>query len=211
MTESNENEKLAREKILAKTLSAINGDRDLQYGTPEQSFNVIAGLWSVFLDMNITPEQTATMMALFKIARIKTGANKEDNFVDGCGYIAIAGELAEKAKLKNCEVSLNLAKEIFKQAMEEEVVAKQKEYEIWTDEGLAEGKEEVDDDFYTIKIKRKVENKTGFDVWNYFRTYKRHKDVTDAAFNLPTNLSYNQFKERLTPEIINFLKARREV
>lgn len=165
MTESNESEKLKREQIVMAALSAINGDRDLQYGTPENSFTEIAKLWSAYLDMQITPEQTAIMMALFKIARIKTGVNKDDNFIDGCGYMAIAAELAEGS--------------------------------------------EVNDDFY--KIKRKRGNMAGFDVWNYFRTYKRHKDVTDAAFDLPTNLSYNMFKERLTPELKAFLDKKREV
>jgi hypothetical protein len=34
------------------------------------------------------------MMALLKIARIATGTFKGDSYVDACGYIACAGEIA---------------------------------------------------------------------------------------------------------------------
>ena len=35
------------------------------------------------------------MMALLKIARISSGTDKEDSFIDACGYMACAGECAE--------------------------------------------------------------------------------------------------------------------
>jgi len=35
---------------------------------------------------------------LLKIARVKANSSTKDSFVDGCGYLALAGELAE---LKN--------------------------------------------------------------------------------------------------------------
>ena len=37
------------------------------------------------------------MMALFKVARVQTGSYKDDSFIDACGYIACAGEIAEHA------------------------------------------------------------------------------------------------------------------
>lgn len=42
----------------------------------------------------LSPEDVGLMMALFKIARIQTGSFKEDSFVDACGYLACAGEIA---------------------------------------------------------------------------------------------------------------------
>ena len=36
------------------------------------------------------------MMVLFKIARQRTGRGKRDNFVDMCGYAAIAADMMEK-------------------------------------------------------------------------------------------------------------------
>lgn len=61
-----------------------------------------ANLWAVYLqtrgidlpDRGLTGEDVANMMALLKIAR--TGAShKEDNYVDGATYLAIAGECSE--------------------------------------------------------------------------------------------------------------------
>ena len=47
-------------------------------------------------DICILPEDVAVMMALLKIARIKTGKFKEDRFVDACGYLACAAELEKE-------------------------------------------------------------------------------------------------------------------
>lgn len=44
----------------------------------------------------------AIMMALFKIARVKTGGTKADNYVDGCGYLACAGEIATASEQETC-------------------------------------------------------------------------------------------------------------
>ena len=38
------------------------------------------------------------MMVLLKLARIKNGKFNEDDYVDMCGYSALAGEIATKAK-----------------------------------------------------------------------------------------------------------------
>ncbi len=35
------------------------------------------------------------MMALLKIARIKSGSGKADSYVDLCGYAALAADIAE--------------------------------------------------------------------------------------------------------------------
>ena len=42
--------------------------------------------------------QAAEMMVLFKIARQKTGKGKRDNFVDMCGYAALAADMTEKGQ-----------------------------------------------------------------------------------------------------------------
>lgn len=41
----------------------------------------------------------AVMMALLKIARIKTGKHKDDNFVDLAGYAACACEMGSYTSL----------------------------------------------------------------------------------------------------------------
>lgn len=93
---------MTRSEILEQAHKCVCGDRDEQYGSPESSFRMIAKLWEPYLkekcvsggaDVDILPEDVAVMMALFKIARISTGAFKEDSYVDACGYLACGGEI----------------------------------------------------------------------------------------------------------------------
>jgi len=85
---------MTRAEILETANRIINGERQTSYGTPESNFGLIAALWTVYLDHLVTSEDVALMMALFKIARCKTGVGTEDSFVDACGYLAIGGEIA---------------------------------------------------------------------------------------------------------------------
>lgn len=56
---------------------------------------MIAAFWSSYLGIAVSPRQAAEMMALLKIARQRTGKGKRDNFVDMCGYAALAADMAE--------------------------------------------------------------------------------------------------------------------
>lgn len=94
----------SRKDILDKALHCVNGDRDQQYGSPERSFETIADLWTAYLRCEVTPKDAAAMLALLKIARIKTGAPKEDNWIDLAGYAACGGELDNEAW---CEKRIN--------------------------------------------------------------------------------------------------------
>ena len=91
---------MTREDILAAAQKCVCGDRDKQYGTPENSFRVIGQLWEHYLkgkygtgEIFILPQDVAAMMTLFKIGRVATGHNKTDNWVDAAGYAACGGEL----------------------------------------------------------------------------------------------------------------------
>lgn len=85
---------MTRIEILDLANECICGDRNLQYGEPEDNFSDIAKLWSVFLDINITAPQVAAMMILLKTARIKSSAGRDkDSWVDVAGYSACGGEL----------------------------------------------------------------------------------------------------------------------
>lgn len=93
---------VTRESILAEAKKCVCGDRDQQYGSPEDSFKAIAGLWESYLrdkcvssnaTVEVLPEDVAAMMCLFKIARIKTGSGKADNWIDLAGYAACGGEI----------------------------------------------------------------------------------------------------------------------
>lgn len=85
-----------RKKILNEAERCVCTDREQQYGAIENNFSLIARLWREYLDTSkpITAHDVAIMMALLKIARIATGTSKEDSYVDACGYIACAGEVA---------------------------------------------------------------------------------------------------------------------
>lgn len=83
---------VTREDILEKARQCVCGDRDLQYGSPEESFSRIAKYWSDYLDKDISPKDVAIMMILFKVAR-EEHSSKLDNWVDICGYAACGGEI----------------------------------------------------------------------------------------------------------------------
>lgn len=91
-----------RSEILDTAYSCVCKDRNAQYGEPEDSFEVIAELWEVYLthrhatETTINPEDVGVMMALMKIARISLGKAKTDSYIDACGYIACAGEIATR-------------------------------------------------------------------------------------------------------------------
>ena len=85
-----------RGAVLDEAKAVINGERQNQYGNPEDSFRLIAAFWSSYLGIAVSPQQAAEMMVLFKIARQRTGRGQRDNFVDMCGYAAIAADMMEK-------------------------------------------------------------------------------------------------------------------
>lgn len=85
---------MTRKETLEQAAKIVCTDREAQYGSPENNFSAIAGLWSVYLGVHIDVHDVAAMMALLKIARIKSGQRKDDNYIDLAGYAACAAELA---------------------------------------------------------------------------------------------------------------------
>lgn len=83
-----------RTEILETAKALINGDRERDYGSPEENFDRIAAGWSVIFSQDISAEQVALCMAWLKIARLVNGT-KEDSYVDAAAYMALAGELSE--------------------------------------------------------------------------------------------------------------------
>lgn len=90
-----------RGAILDSAKNVINGSRQDQYGNPEDSFDVIAKYWNVYLSNNKNRELTgydvAILLSLMKMGRITTGAQansyKQDSYIDLCGYIALASDM----------------------------------------------------------------------------------------------------------------------
>lgn len=85
---------MTRAEILKSAECCVCGHREQDYGSPENSFFAIAKLWTAYKGTDFTPVDVAMMMALLKIARIKTGTATEDSFVDLAGYAACGGEIA---------------------------------------------------------------------------------------------------------------------
>jgi len=88
--------------ILSEAQKVINGERQDQYGTPEDSFELISDYWNVYLEskglmaddrIGLRKEDVALMMVLFKIAR-EANQHKRDNVVDAAGYLGIYGDMA---------------------------------------------------------------------------------------------------------------------
>lgn len=89
---------MKRAEILAAAERCVCGDREQDYGSPENNFRTIANLWIDYLaakdePLAIEAKDVAVMLALLKIARIASGHAKEDNWVDLAGYAACGGEI----------------------------------------------------------------------------------------------------------------------
>ena len=84
---------MTRGEILDTAKSVVNGQREQDYGTPENNFEKIAKLWSAYKGVDFSALDVAMMMALLKIARISNGGTT-DSFIDLAGYAACGGEIA---------------------------------------------------------------------------------------------------------------------
>jgi len=93
---------MTRKEILEAAAKCVCGDREQDYGSPENNFRTIADLWTAYMrekccgagaDLCIVPADVAAMMALMKIARIASGHAKDDNWIDLAGYAACGGEI----------------------------------------------------------------------------------------------------------------------
>jgi len=86
---------MTREEILDQAKQIVSGDRDKQYGQPEDNFAKVAALWANYLETPIGAEDVAAMMILFKVARLIGSEYKSvDSWVDIAGYAACGGEIA---------------------------------------------------------------------------------------------------------------------
>lgn len=81
---------MTRSELLHAAEVCVCGQREEDYGTPEDSFRVIGELWETYIkekcvgdpaaEVCIVPEDVAALLALLKIARIATGHGKSDNY-----------------------------------------------------------------------------------------------------------------------------------
>lgn len=83
-----------RSEILDTAKEYVTKDRAATHGDAESNFGLIAAYWSAHLDAYIGPEDVAIMMTLMKLARARSNPKHTDNWIDGCGYLALGGEAA---------------------------------------------------------------------------------------------------------------------
>lgn len=89
---------LARD-IALEAASLVGGTRRSSYGDATDCFTKIAAVWNGILiasgrQGNLDAHTAANMMEGLKIARRYVGTFHVDNYIDGAGYAAVAGEIA---------------------------------------------------------------------------------------------------------------------
>ena len=93
---------MKRKEILEAALRCVCGDREQDYGSPENNFATIAEFWTSYIkrkcvspgvDVCVNPEDVAAMLIQVKVARVASGHAKADNWVDIAGYAACGGEI----------------------------------------------------------------------------------------------------------------------
>lgn len=87
-------------EIANKAADLVGGDRAETHGDMHVHFAHVASLWTAFLgkqlDYPLIAADVPHMMALLKMSRTKSGKPNIDDWIDGAGYMACAGEVASK-------------------------------------------------------------------------------------------------------------------
>ena len=88
-----ESEHWTRKRVLSEAEKCVCGQREQDYGAPEDNFDRIAKMWSAYMGVEFNPVDVSMFMVMLKVARIKSGGGTMDSFVDGCGYFSCGGEI----------------------------------------------------------------------------------------------------------------------
>lgn len=92
----------ARVEALREAARLISGERDAQYGSPQDNFDRIARIWSVVLGIDVTVEDVAMCMVGLKMARYASKSGfQPDTWVDIAGYAGCGYEVGENLSKKN--------------------------------------------------------------------------------------------------------------
>lgn len=78
----------ASDNAAAKAADLVFGDRYETYGHPYEVYGPVARLWSAYLNRQVSTEDVALMMVLFKMGR-EMYRHNEDNVVDAHGYLLV--------------------------------------------------------------------------------------------------------------------------
>ena len=72
--------------------------RGKDYGDSDSNLRFIASLWTMYLGKTVSCKDVALMMVLLKIARAKYPKYVKDNYIDICGYAALAADQDEQGR-----------------------------------------------------------------------------------------------------------------
>lgn len=96
------------QKIAETAAGLVSGDRARTHGNKTDNHQRIAHLWNGILAAAGKPAKqpldahdVANLMEGMKIARRYAGAFNVDDYVDGAGYAAVAGEIAAEQERKD--------------------------------------------------------------------------------------------------------------
>ena len=85
-----------RSEILKTADKYVSDKRAEEHGDILENSIKISALWNAYLGLNgyISPKDVPLMLGLIKLARISENPKNLDNYVDWCGYGALAGEVS---------------------------------------------------------------------------------------------------------------------
>jgi hypothetical protein len=91
-----------RVEMLREAARIVNGDRDKQYGGPEDNFDRIAKIWTIIFGRHFTTEDVALAFVATKLARFASNSGfQPDTWIDIAGYAACGYEVG--ASLHNAD------------------------------------------------------------------------------------------------------------
>jgi hypothetical protein len=82
-----------RTKILEEATALINGDREQDYGTPQESFGCTSKMWAAYWGHPVSDADVCNLMTLLKVSRLRNGPHRDSN-VDAAGYMALGAEMS---------------------------------------------------------------------------------------------------------------------
>ena len=95
---------MKRDEVLDTAKELINGARAADYGDAFDNFGRIAAGWNAIIQEamkthgHVNEQHIALMMDWVKTARLLNDLNKDDSWIDKCGYSALGGEFKERLK-----------------------------------------------------------------------------------------------------------------
>jgi len=90
------------EDVLEEALRLTRGDRQNQYGPPDQDFRRTADMWTALKGVKFEPKDVAMFTICMKLSR-ETHQKKRDNWVDIAGYARCGHICAEAAAQREVE------------------------------------------------------------------------------------------------------------